>query len=347
MSLNIKAFQVLNGDCFLISFFSLHRNEESYILIDSGFASTYHRTLKLSMQQIADEGKRMDLVVITHFDNDHISGFIPFFKDFGVRNVQKIWFNHAGAEFSFPNNDGNIGAREGIQIRDFLLKTEKLSKNLIYFPQTHLIDNVTIRVLSPNLEDLQSYINKWQDTESDYKSDIQSIGSVKSDKHKTVSELLSDLQTTDRSISNRSSIAFLLDHDKRTILFTADSNPDVLAKSLISIGFSCEFPIKVDLMQVSHHGSKSNTSLDLLHLIDCNNYLVSTNASNSHQFPHKRALALIANTVNERRPNETINFYFTYDDPIFRDLFTSDEVSKYNIVCKFPPNCDNGINITI
>ena len=62
------------GDCIL-----LEVEKENYrILIDGGYAETYNRYLKQRLQVLATQGKRINLLVITHIDSDHIGGILAF-----------------------------------------------------------------------------------------------------------------------------------------------------------------------------------------------------------------------------------------------------------------------------
>jgi hypothetical protein len=89
-------------------------------------------------------------------------------------------------------------------------------------------------------------------------------------------------------------------------------------------------------MKLSHHGSKGNTSQDLMELIDCRHYLVSSNAANRHQFPNKEALARVVEAAHNRHSELPIHFYFTYSDARLKELFSSQEQETYNLSCHFP-----------
>ena len=65
-------------------------------------------------------------------------------------------------------------------------------------------------------------------------------------------------------------------------------------------------------MKVSHHGSRHNTSQDLLEILKTDKYLISADAT-KHGLPNKRTFARIINN----NPNSF--FYFNYDlkDKVF------------------------------
>lgn len=91
----IKVFPAGAGDCILIVFF-----KENYcILIDGGYAETYRKYLKKCLTELAAQGKRINLLVVTHIDSDHIGGIQAFLEENGfadnpsVIGVDQVWYN--------------------------------------------------------------------------------------------------------------------------------------------------------------------------------------------------------------------------------------------------------------
>lgn len=81
-----------NGDAFLVDACG------TYILIDAGFASTYQDFIATDLAQLAKDGGRLDLVVCTHIDADHIGGLLEFFSLNGTPDkrgieVDAVWHN--------------------------------------------------------------------------------------------------------------------------------------------------------------------------------------------------------------------------------------------------------------
>lgn len=83
------------GDCFLI----MAEKENINILIDGGTATTYHKVLKRKLQDLDRQGKCIDLLVVTHIDNDHIGGILELLKENGsasdskIIKIKNIWHN--------------------------------------------------------------------------------------------------------------------------------------------------------------------------------------------------------------------------------------------------------------
>jgi hypothetical protein len=91
-------------------------------------------------------------------------------------------------------------------------------------------------------------------------------------------ELASRRFEPDASVVNGSSIAFLLETSGRSVLVSGDARAGVLAdsiRSLLSVRGIERLPL--DAFVVPHHGSRRNVSDELLNLIACDRYLISTN----------------------------------------------------------------------
>lgn len=86
-------YPALNGDCFLV------RGAGANILIDGGYANTFERHLKPDLLKIAQEGERLDLLIATHIDQDHILGVIALLEANGSSSprslieIAEVWFN--------------------------------------------------------------------------------------------------------------------------------------------------------------------------------------------------------------------------------------------------------------
>jgi beta-lactamase superfamily II metal-dependent hydrolase len=88
----LKMYPAKNGDAFLVD------AGGTYLLIDAGFATTYQDFIAPDLAQLAREGARLDLVVCTHIDADHVGGLLEFFSQNGTPakrgvEVDAVWHN--------------------------------------------------------------------------------------------------------------------------------------------------------------------------------------------------------------------------------------------------------------
>lgn len=113
----------------------------------------------------------------------------------------------------------------------------------------------------------------------------------------------------DTSVANHSSIALLFEYAGRRLLLAGDAYPSVLAEGLKEMGYSPRCPLKLDAFKLAHHGSRANTSRELLDLVDCSRYLISTSGARFGH-PDKECLARVI-WANRCHPDTTL--YFNYE----------------------------------
>lgn len=97
----------------------------------------------------------------------------------------------------------------------------------------------------------------------------------------SIEDLLKSPFVEDESVTNGSSIAFVLEAGGRRMVFLGDAHPSLISHQLTVL--SPEIPFRCDLMKVAHHGSRANTSPALLERVDCPLYLLS---SSGERFGH-------------------------------------------------------------
>ncbi|WP_340030830.1 AVAST type 1 anti-phage system MBL fold metallo-hydrolase Avs1a [Paenibacillus sp. FSL K6-1122] len=95
-NIKVEVYPALEGDCFLIC---IGDRKKTNILVDGGFASTYHNYLKPRLLEMAENGEELSLVIVTHVDADHIEGIIELFKENGTAEnpliipIKEVWHN--------------------------------------------------------------------------------------------------------------------------------------------------------------------------------------------------------------------------------------------------------------
>lgn len=331
--MKIKFLQAGNGDSFLISF--LENDVPRNILIDGGIGDTYKSTSNVKgelhkvLEKLREEEQFIDLLILTHFDDDHIGGILRWLnKDKeACKLIKKVWFN-SGKEiakmFECDENkdldieliegvdDFDTSPSQGIKFEKYLRDNNLWEGEIIEQGSKYDLFGLEFKILSPNNDRLNKLL-KLYEKEKDYftsgdKYDFQT--SLK-DFIDEESQLRFKFKE-DTSVANGSSIAFILECDDNSFLFLADAHPTVIIKGLDKFGYSKNNPLGVKLMKVSHHGSMYNTQKELLEIVKTDNYLVSSNAS-KHGLPNKRTIARII----KNNPNAVIYFNYDLKDIIF------------------------------
>ncbi len=97
--LKLHVVQAEYGDCFILE--SKLGKESTTVLIDGGPYQTFEKHLKPTLQKLP-LSRKLDLVVLSHIDNDHIIGLLDVLEEIkGQREneakelvkVSKLWHN--------------------------------------------------------------------------------------------------------------------------------------------------------------------------------------------------------------------------------------------------------------
>src|SRR5438552_2251715 len=94
----LHVVQAAFGDCLLLEYGS---NSPHFILIDGGPPDIFPLHLKPSLEQIV-QAAPLDLVVLSHVDNDHVTGLLDYFIELrdtpaGLPMPQGLWHNSFAA----------------------------------------------------------------------------------------------------------------------------------------------------------------------------------------------------------------------------------------------------------
>lgn len=345
MSLSIKFLKAINGDCIHISF----KDSEGVIkniLIDGGLDATYYKSetnsygeLKTTIDNLSEQDQKINLLVLSHIDNDHINGLLKWFEMDNKAHelIEKVWFNSGKLISEYLDepenpdlklglkifNDSYTGVPEALRFEDYLVKSEIWDRRIIIQDSVLEDSGMKIKVLSPSKKQLIRLLKEYKKKTGD---EAYTSGSMKDwniDLKSFIEEENEGYKfSQDTSPKNGSSIALLLTYNEMNFLFLADSHPKEIVKSLKRMGYSKENPIELELLQVSHHGSKANNNVELIQIVKTNNYVISTDSS-SHNHPHKRTLARII----EVNPKAT--FHFNYDF-VLDNIFTKNDFRDFN-----------------
>jgi beta-lactamase superfamily II metal-dependent hydrolase len=340
MQRNNTEFTILkayNGDCILIKTFT-STFDEFVILIDGGTATTFDFSLKRELEKI----EKIDLLILTHIDSDHIGGLIKMFGNSIINRIliDEIWINHP--EFINVNSNELISFGQANNLKNLILekKPNIRIRSISTNDKDIHIDSLIFTILSPTEEILNLLSSKWEysiNTSNNQNEDISLT--IEDDSYNTNLKELSLKEfnpnsTVENDIINASSISFLLTCPDKSILLLADSRPEIIESELEELGFIKTNKINCDYLKISHHASKNNTSGTLLERINCLNYIISTNGGSSrNKHPSRETIARIIYN-EERNFNNKISIFTNY--PI------SDIKSKIGEFIKEEEDLNNG-----
>jgi len=96
--MKLKVFQAGKGDCLLL----MNDAEDQHILVDGGISKQYREFVAPVMGELAERGKKLDLVYVSHIDQDHISGVLKLMDDIVAWRVHDF---HTSDDNVDPNPD--------------------------------------------------------------------------------------------------------------------------------------------------------------------------------------------------------------------------------------------------
>jgi len=325
-----------NGDCILLTI------DKFNILIDGGMGRTYYRVLREKLKTL----DKIDLVILTHIDEDHIAGLIELFKDKDIKpKVKKVWFNSVAKlselfdtkydkskEYGTEDDsDKNVSYKQGESLESLL---DGINYDLIYLEKQkkYQFENIELTILSPRKKDLKRLHKYWlKDIEERKQKEIDKNINDTVEEYESIEELYSKEFENDTRRANKSSIAFNLKYNHKNYLFLGDANMSVVTKALKDEKIE---KLDAELVKLSHHGSKKNINQKVLNIVNSHKFIVSTNG-NIHNHPDKEALSRIIK--NPKRDKIEIEFWFNYDEDTYPKIFTDDELKseEYNFKLKF------------
>ncbi len=326
--MEIKFLKAGTGDSIIIH----HKGHN--IIIDGGNDSVY---LLSEVDKIYEEKQVINLLVVTHHDDDHIKGIIDLLnhiKDSGYdkenKFIDQVIFNSPRKILNKLKEDtsNQLSYKQAHKVEKILStfnvdwKKSTEIKNVLNF------NGLKIEVFSPTEEDLQKYGNqKGAYLTGDFKCDWEVS-------MKTLEKYIDD-SSLDNTLPNKSSIVLNIKVDDKSILLTGDITPNRLNNILSElVKKNDDNPLEFDIIKLPHHGSYRSITKNIIKNVKCNTFVISTN-SKKHYLPNKRALLKIIKYI-DRDNNTPINFVFNYEETINKLQITNKEKRDYNF--KLIPN---------
>jgi hypothetical protein len=257
-------------------------------VIDGGPAATYEAGLHKRLLLLPSQDRRIDLLVVTHIDTDHIDGSIILLRaaeQLGTR-FGEIWFN------GWPQLEEEKKQAEGFkplqgEFLDALMEFPRYrdrwntwTKGLPIkvpdegtLPRWDLDDGACITLLSPGTRQINRLRARWVSALREFSPGDREEALRRLDARREyrppspIPVFGAQRFGDDRSAANGSSIAFLLEYEGVSCLLAGDAHPRVLAASLKRL-IDGRSPghgdrLRLDALKLPHHGSMSNVNEEL------------------------------------------------------------------------------------
>lgn len=356
----LNIIQAEFGDSFILEFGT--PSDPHYVLIDGGPDMVYEKHLKSVLKGIKQAGYDLDLVVLSHDDDDHVVGLKDYFAELRLANhglplPKGLWYNSFAGTIGQGNdietrirslitatranvmsNSGVMlqGIADGIELRRAALAlqipiNEYFVDELISLdtvPQTLHFANADFLIVGPTKATLNDLRQKWADWLDEHENAI-------------VSDDIYVMANSDRTIPNRSSIMILVKADNKTILLTGDGRSDHLLEGLGQANLLNDAGcLHVDVLKLPHHGSERNVTKAFFKKVTADTYIISANGKDDN--PDMAMLIWIAeaaksqkrkiNIIATNRTESTQRLLREYPKEKYR--YTMDDISLRNKDCK-------------
>jgi beta-lactamase superfamily II metal-dependent hydrolase len=317
-----------DGDCLLLSYGT--EGDLRRVLIDAGRRATYP-LLKTLLTALGPAG--LDLLVVTHVDQDHILGVLELFADPGRVAVGEVWFN--GFDHLMDVQLETFGPQDGERLTTMLMD-QRVPWNRAFGGRSVevgrtsevLLGGGSFRVVAPDRTLLDRLTPVWSrvcraegllpgvDPRPPVPEGFEAFGAP------AVDSLAATAFRPDTSRANGSSIAFLFEFEGVRLLFTGDGDDDRIVRSLRPPAEAEGGRLRLDALKVAHHGSAANTSQALLDLIDCPLYLISTDGSrHAHPDPVAMSRILVHGGASKQIAFNYRDRAALWDDPGLRERY--------------------------
>lgn len=347
-AIRIEVLPARLGDCLLVECPRVG-GQTWRMLIDGGPDDTWP-VLESRLNRMDQSDQRFDVVVITHIDSDHIGGIIPFLQSSYANNVDDFWFN---GRTHLPDVQTR-SVTEGESVVAALLGEahgKELPWNVAFaggpidtgpeagFLEVPYPDGPLVTVISPTTKRLSSLAAKWFET-----LDAAKRGLAEEEEPDVLNPLddltaIADESTPkDASVSNGSSIAFLIEHRGASVVLGADAFGNVLGAGLAGVASARGLErLDVDAFKLPHHGSKRNVIEALVKAAPARHYVVSSNGDTFHH-PDDAALARVVLNA----PSDS-TLWFNYRNPRTQRWADAGLCNRYGYSTAFPINSSDGI----
>jgi hypothetical protein len=297
----LHVIQAQFGDSLLLQFG--RPKKARHVLIDGGPAGNYAGYLQAALTEIVGPGGKLDLVMLSHIDNDHIVGILDLFaaiEDDQASErppriqVAQLWHNSfarsldptgqilqrlqsmmamAGlVNIAMPlATNAFFGVREGNRLRLMAQKLQ-IAANIGFANDLISVETakqgirygpLELRIAGPTRANLKALQAEW----------LAWLA-------KTAEKIASDPASAamvDRSVPNLSSIVLLATCNGKAVLLTGDARADHILAGLHTAGLAKRGRIHVDVLKVQHHGSERNATREFFTCVTADIYIISAN----------------------------------------------------------------------
>lgn len=335
MSFTVTSLPASYGDSLWIEYGE--GVKKNRILIDGGLKATKQKIIEM-IESLPKDERIIELLVISHIDQDHIEGILELFEMEALPvKIKSVWFNG----YEHLDGDEDFGAVQGERLTAAILKNKfswnrEFNGKAVVVPESgippviELDGGMKLTLLSPTAEKLRLLKPVWE-------REVENAGLVpgfgyedaeeENDQEESfgteminVEELAASVFEEDKREGNGSSIAFIAEYKDKSVLFCADAHPTVLLESLEKTDRN---DYTFDMIKISHHGSRKNTGPKFLNTVKSNVFIISTSGA-KYKHPSLEAIAQIIKLQQGSKKlyfNYNTAFNEKWDDVLLKEQY--------------------------
>jgi hypothetical protein len=334
MIFTLEALEAKHGDALLLHWGP--KDDPMLAVLDGGPAGTYRASVRPRLEQLRDsrapdDTLRLDFVIVSHIDDDHIHGILDLTKELVAAaddpgepafEIVDLWHNSfndvvgddEAAGVSVSALTAALGSADLLSIVEslppFALPLSRDTSVVVAsVPQGRRLRDDAAR-LALNLNNGLKRIEAVTPAIDLGGVEVTFVGPLRAELEaleKEWDEKIKPLVTagapaseqlaaiaafTDDSIANLSSIAFLAKADTKTMLLTGDARGDKVIEGLKEARLLTGGVLHVDILKVPHHGSERNVAKEFFETVTANDYVIS--ADGEHGNPDTPMLEMLA-----------------------------------------------------
>jgi len=345
------------------------------ILVDCGTSAVYP-TIRERILALPERDRHFELLVVTHIDVDHIGGALDLLKEREQLGVTfgEIWFNGyvhltTGGVVPRPDDEDILGPLQGEELTELIVANGAKNWNAamnggaLVVPESGLLKalpplpgGMRLTLLSPTQSELDRLKPVWDAAcrkagivpgaataaDSARLDEIEEAGEEEDILGEPdVNVLAAARFKPDRAKPNGASIALLAEYDGRRVLLAGDAHAPLVVDALARLPAHPIGRLPLDALKMSHHGSRGNTSAELVQAVACPKWLVSTNGK---RFKHPD-LEAIARVIREGGSGVVLHFNYRTE---FNEMWAAAGLRRrHGYGARYPSSDAAGIQLVL
>jgi beta-lactamase superfamily II metal-dependent hydrolase len=369
-SLTLKAIKAKHGDSLILT------ASGTTVLIDGGPPGVYNRFLKKHLQELdsdAEDPPKIDLMMISHVDSDHIAGILDLTNDLiemeeaearPLVTIRRAWFNSfadtiatsgvetprsargaAASLASVYEEEALIFADKDRDSAKLVLESVSQGRNLRRDLKTLSID-INGR-FKDRLALREGNVNPWKKGQLE----LTVIGPTQAEIDKLKKEWAKQLPkildkeakkkarleaaaSLDTSVFNLASIVVIAESAGKKMLLTGDARGDMILGWLKAAGWE-DGRAHFDIVKLPHHGSDRNVTPEFFKKVTADSYVVCGDGKHGNPEP------AMFEMLFQARPDDEYQVFMTYSPDELaghRDFIEDERANKLKAVLAAAPN---------